>query len=251
MNLLSTLETYYDAAPRPTATTEDIGPFTLFLATDPNGWAYYARPRLDLDVPVTGADVEAVRDRQRAHDVPQSLEWVHENTPSLLEAARSGGMHVAECPLLVLATGPRAVDVTARVSPLLPDSAELPEVIGAIGSAFGDTDEFAPEDPASHARLMADDLLAMVGAHDEAGVVGGGSHSPRGDTTELQGIAVVPRARRRGIGAAITHALVADAHRRGIGTVFLSAQDDAVAGIYERVGFKRVGTACIAVGSDG
>lgn len=251
MNLLSALETYYDAAPRPTATTEDVGPFTLFLATDPNGWAYYARPRIDLDVPVTAVDVEGVRDRQRAHDVPQSLEWVHENTPSLLEAARSDGMHVAECPLLVLATARHAVDVTARVSPLLPDSAELPDVIGAIGSAFGDTDEFASEDPAAHARLMADGLLAMVGAYDGTGTVGGGSHSPRGDTTELTGIAVVPRARRQGVGAAITHALVADAKRRGIETVFLSAQDDAVAGIYERVGFTRVGTACIAVGSDG
>jgi ribosomal protein S18 acetylase RimI-like enzyme len=65
-------------------------------------------------------------------------------------------------------------------------------------------------------------------------------------TTELTGIAVLPRARRRGTGAAITQALVKDAKRRGIATIFLSAQDDAVARVYERVGFTRVGTACIA-----
>ena len=57
---------------------------------------------------------------------------------------------------------------------------------------------------------------------------------------------MVPRARRLGVGAAITHALVEDARRRGVETVFLSAQDDAVARVYERVGFVRVGTACVA-----
>jgi len=62
----------------------------------------------------------------------------------------------------------------------------------------------------------------------------------------LTGIAVLPRARRRGLGAAITHALVSDAKVRGVETLFLSARDDAVARVYERVGFVRVGTACIA-----
>ena len=41
-----------------------------------------------------------------------------------------------------------------------------------------------------------------------------------------------------------------DARERGLETVFLSAQDDAVARIYERVGFERVGTACIATAAD-
>jgi ribosomal protein S18 acetylase RimI-like enzyme len=87
----------------------------------------------------------------------------------------------------------------------------------------------------------------MAGAYDEQGTaVGGGSHGPRGEVTELTGIAVLPRARRRGVGAALAAALVEDAHARGVRTVFLSAQDDAVARVYERVGFVRVGTSCIA-----
>jgi ribosomal protein S18 acetylase RimI-like enzyme len=88
----------------------------------------------------------------------------------------------------------------------------------------------------------------MAGAYDAQGAVGGGSHSPRGRTTELTGIAVVPRARRQGVGAAITALLVADARERGITTAFLSARDDAVARVYERIGFQRIGTACIAEG---
>ena len=37
-----------------------------------------------------------------------------------------------------------------------------------------------------------------------------------------------------------------DAHERGVSTVSLSAADDAVARVYERVGFRDVGVACAA-----
>ena len=59
-DLLGTLETYYDAAPRPSARTEEVGPFTLFLQAQPGGWPYYARARLGLDRDITVRDVEAV-----------------------------------------------------------------------------------------------------------------------------------------------------------------------------------------------
>jgi predicted GNAT family acetyltransferase len=49
------------------------------------------------------------------------------------------------------------------------------------------------------------------------------------------------------LGAAVTDTLVADAIRRGIEVIFLSADDDAVARVYERVGFRHIGTACVAV----
>lgn len=49
----------------------------------------------------------------------------------------------------------------------------------------------------------------------------------------------------------MTAALADDAARRGVGTTFLSAGDEDVARVYERVGFVRVGfvrvgTACVA-----
>ena len=63
--LLADLESYYDTAPRASATTEEIGPFTLFLRTDPALWHYYARPRLGLapDRAVTPDQVAVVRAR--------------------------------------------------------------------------------------------------------------------------------------------------------------------------------------------
>ena len=76
--------------------------------------------------------------------------------------------------------------------------------------------------------------------------VAGGGHSPRGTVTEITGVATLPAYRRRGIGAAVTDALCRDAAGRGVGMVFLSAGSGDVARVYQRVGFARVGTACIA-----
>jgi ribosomal protein S18 acetylase RimI-like enzyme len=94
--------------------------------------------------------------------------------------------------------------------------------------------------------LMERRLLAIAGAFDPSGALGGGSHSPRGEVTEVTGVAVLPAARRRGVGATLTAALAADARRRGVEIVFCSAASEAVARVYESIGFRRVGTACIA-----
>ena len=59
-------------------------------------------------------------------------------------------------------------------------------------------------------------------------------------------MATLPTARRRGLGALVTAALVDDARAGGARTVFLSAGSDDVARVYEKVGFARVATACIA-----
>ncbi|HSE08642.1 MAG TPA: GNAT family N-acetyltransferase [Nocardioidaceae bacterium] len=248
--MLSTLETYYDAAPRPMATTEEIGPFTLFLRTGADGWPFYARPTLGYDGPFSAGHVEAVRDRQRELGVREAFEWVHETSPTLLAAAREAGLSVAECPLLLL---PNLADTVTppmaegcEVKMLGADSPDLAAVMAAVGAGFADSDEPEERSTGMYADLLRSGVIALAGAYDAKGAVGGGSHSPRGTTTELTGIAVIPRARRQGVGAAVTAALVADARERGVETVFLSAQDDAVARVYERIGFQRVGTACIA-----
>jgi ribosomal protein S18 acetylase RimI-like enzyme len=253
-DVFATLESYYDAAPRANATTEEVGPFTVFVKTDPDSFDYYARPRLGLVADISRADVDVVRARQRELGLPENLEWVHETTPSLLAPARASGLLVEECPLLVLADpshmqqDSRRVDaeVTGRVRLLDPED-DLASVVGAIHAGFDGVDEVTSRPATRHAAMMRAGLLAMAAAYDGQGdVLGGGSHGARGVTTELTGIAVLPRARRRGVGAALTAALVDDARSRGVTTVFLSAQDDAVARVYERVGFVRVGTACIA-----
>lgn len=258
MTTLETLETYYDTAPRASAHAEEVGPFTLFLRADEDGYPYYARPRLGLaaDATITADDVRRVRERQRELDAPEKLEWVHETTPSLLAAARDTGLAVEECPLLVLAEAlPASRPGSARVSMLDPASDLVPAAMAAVSAGFAGTDDVAVPAEAAvgrRRRMMEAGLIAMAVALDADGtVVGAGAHGPRGGTTELAGIAVLPRARRQGAGEAVTRALVEDAAARGVGTVFLSAQDDSVARVYERVGFRRVGTACLGAPGEG
>ncbi len=246
-DLLARLERYYDTVPRAAATTEEIGPFTLFLRRDPAGWPYYARPRLGYDGPVTVADVAAVCARQQEVGAPEAFEWVHQTTPALAEVVRAAGLVVHEHPLMVLGgagvsgTGVRTRLVTA-------DDPDLALVQAVIAAGFEESDEVGELREVDHvAEALAEGRVRLVAAYDEQGdVVGGGSHSPRDGVTELMGIAVLPRARGRGVGAALTAALVADAEAQGVGTAFLSASDDRVAAIYARVGFVGVGTACIA-----
>ena len=88
-------------------------------------------------------------------------------------------------------------------------------------------------------------LTAMAVAESEQdGPLGVGSHQPVGDVSEITGVGTLPAARRRGIGAAVTGRLVEHARERGAAIVFLSAADEDVARLYERLGFRRVGTAC-------
>ena len=64
--------------------------------------------------------------------------------------------------------------------------------------------------------------------------------------TEIVGVATLPSARRRGLGTAVTAALIDDARAAGLDTIFLSAASDDVARVYERLGFVRVGHAGMA-----
>jgi ribosomal protein S18 acetylase RimI-like enzyme len=258
---LPRLERYYDAVPRATARTEEHGPLTLFVAD--RGWPFYARPRLGLLDAVRRDEVEAVLARQDELGVPRALEWVHETTPSLAQAALEAGMTVARCPLLVLGRlRPPMAPAAALVRLLDADDPDLAAVraalhvgFGAAGTAAGP--ESAPERDAAMAEgdssldaireAVAAGRTVQAGAFDAAvGAVGGGGHNPRGTVSEIVGVGVLPAYRRRGLAAALTALLATDATGRGVTTVFCAAETDDVARVYERIGFRRVGTACIA-----
>lgn len=258
--VLARLEAYYDLAPRATSDVEEHGPLTLFVAR--TGWPFYARPTIGEPAVFTAAHVSAVLDRQRELEVPLALEWVVQTSPTLLAAALDAGMSVEQCPLLVLHGPPhaRTVDSTVRLVPA--DDPDLPLVrasihvgFGTLGTAVGaasvaERDEEVRVHPESGARVAAQvaaGTSVLVGAFDPSvGAVGGGSHNPRGQVSEIAGVAVLPAYRRRGLAGAITALLAQVALDRGVTTVFCSAQDDDVARVYESVGFRRIGTACVA-----
>jgi predicted GNAT family acetyltransferase len=242
---LGEIEAYYDAVPRPTATTEGVGPFTLFLADEGTGWQFYARPRLGAEAIFTADDVRNVLARQVELDRPRAIEWVDEVTPSLQPAVWAAGHEAGRYPLLALPQD-AAVAVPAGTRVLAPDDADLGLAVGAVHAAFEGLEEVEPRAVGKRPELIAAGHLIEVAAYDADGrLVGGGSAAPRGETAELMGIGVPPAYRARGVGTAITRALVHACREAGVRTVFLSAYNDAAAAIYRRVGFVDVGTACI------
>jgi ribosomal protein S18 acetylase RimI-like enzyme len=261
-DLLHRIERYYDAVPRWGCRTEQIGPFTLFVANQ--GWPFYARPALGWEPGrVTAEDVARVRERQRELGVPEAFEWVGDLAPDLATACRDDGLSVTEVPLLVH-HDPLAVPVPdgVRIRRLSPDDDAVTagQAVAHLGFASpgvrvgeaGVTDRdalMADRDPTAADTLrdmMRAGRAVYVVAEDERGVLCAGGHNPVEDVTEIVGVATLPAERRRGLGAAVTDTLVADAIRRGIDVIFLSAHDDDVARVYHRVGFRQVGTGYVA-----
>jgi GNAT superfamily N-acetyltransferase len=237
---------------------EEHGPLRLFVA-ESVPWPYYARP---AGGEVTAADVRAVRERQWELGAPEAFEWICELAPTLGPALRATGLEVLEVPLMVLDRPSGAPPVAARVRRLAADDpavgasrAVADVAFAAAGTARGkaggrERDRALsgfPETRLAPVReRMRAGLTVTVVAEGGDGVLATGSHQPVGAVTEIVGVGTLPAARRRGLGAAVTAALVADASRGGADIVFLSAGSDETARVYTRLGFRRVGTAGLA-----
>jgi GNAT superfamily N-acetyltransferase len=269
------LERFYDAVPRDAAVAEDIGSFVLFVR-DGSGWPYYARPRLGSETP-SAADITAVRRRQREVGAPEAFEWVHETTPDLLAVARSAGLDVVLAPLMVLETAALVPDLPLPgaairfLDPAAPGFAAdfaATRAVGRLGFAAPanaslpagalDTEPAGPRDRDATPPPSADEVEKQRQRHlsglfagavvesPEDGVLSSGFVQRVGDVAEVVGVATLPVARGRGYASQLTAALARHALQNGANLVFLSAGDDDVARLYSKVGFRRVGTACIA-----
>ncbi|MEU5279003.1 GNAT family N-acetyltransferase [Streptomyces asoensis] len=75
-----------------------------------------------------------------------------------------------------------------------------------------------------------------------------GHYHPAVATTEIGGIGTLPSARRRGLAAAVTAALVTHARAHGIETIFLAYARESVARGYARLGFRPAGTTLLIAG---
>lgn len=255
--LLKRLDAYLDAAPRAAVRVEALGPFTLFVQ-EGNGWRYYARPTPGAEA-VTAADVEAVRARQRELGQPEAIEWVVELTPDVGPAAEATGLTTHRMPLLHLPeTAARSVGTPDDVQIRIVGPDDDLRSVGAVASlGFGNPGtaigEVGPEALSSAAGGMDPAILAFSRARVRDGLtvtaaafVGGqpvsvGSHQPCDGATEIVGVATLPAFRRRGIGVAVTAALIEDAVARGIDVIFLSAGSPDIARVYERAGFRQIG----------
>jgi ribosomal protein S18 acetylase RimI-like enzyme len=173
-------------------------------------------------------------------------------------------MTVHECPLLVLGSLAEPAPCHGSVRLIDADDRDLGEVNAAIDVAFGTPgtavseagvaqreDALGRPDAAQRLGFTKNALRSghtvCAGAFvDGAGAVGGGSHNPRGEISEIVGVGMLPGFRRRGMAGAVAHRLARHALDNGVTTVFCGAESDDVARVYEHVGFRRIGTSCVA-----
>ena len=264
LGMLDCVERYFAAAPLSDARITAVGGLDVPVATP--AWSYPARPRPG-GPSVTADDVRAAVALQEEAGLPVALEWVCELAPHLAPAARAAGLAVEELPLLVAADPvemllPQGV----RLYVVGADDPDLPryERVAAIAFAhpggrrdvreapLAPTPEAAARTAVLRERIAAGRTVMMVGVEDGEPVAVG-SHHPvdvDGDeVSEVAGVATLPRLRGRGLGAGLASALVAHA-RETADLVFLTAGDDDVARVYERVGFARLATTAVAVPAD-
>lgn len=267
--LFQRLEWFYDALPRTSARAEDIGGLVLFVR-EGAGWPFYARPRPDVDGTPSAADITAARARQRDLGLPEAFEWVHENTPDLLAVARSAGLAVLEAPLMVLDPSALPAPSTLSSVPIRvvdPDGLSfgtdiaVARAVAEVGFAAAGTEagEAGPAERDAAVRALEEAEVAeerrraanraritAVAGTDTDGMLASGIGMRTGDVVEIAGVATLPAARRRGLGAAVTAAIARRALDDGADVVFLAAGSEDIARVYVRVGFRRIGTACIA-----
>jgi GNAT superfamily N-acetyltransferase len=268
--LLDRIERYYSLAPLADARVHEVGALRVPIGSPE--WPYPARPEPGQEGAVTVADVQAAVALQERSGVPVALEWLADRCRGLAGVARSAGLRVEELPVLV-AADPVEVLLPAGVrlflvgadDPRLGLYQRLTELAfatpgplatvaaragrGVPGVAPGDPGAIElPPSEALRERVMSGRTVMMV-AVDDGQPVAIGSHQPvdvdGAEISEVVGVATLPCFRGRGLGAGLTSALVEHA-RQTAELVFLSAGDDDVARVYERAGFARVGTSCLA-----
>ncbi|MER6344608.1 GNAT family N-acetyltransferase [Streptomyces sp. NPDC001595] len=263
-SFLDRVERYYAAVPQLFAGAEEFGSLRLFVRKEP-GAPYYGGPghaRPTGDGPVTAADVERVRARQRELGVPEAFEWLAEAAPEARRVVAAAGLPVAERPLMVLEGAASAAALPDGVSSRVvgADDPVLPAVLAVPRLAFSATGPAGREELRRAAdEAVADGTLAavrpalraghkvLVAALDADGTpLAVGHYHPAEGATEIGGVGTLPEARRRGLGAAVTAELATHARAHGVRTVFLAYAQESVARIYARLGFRPAGVTLLA-----
>ena len=154
-----------------------------------------------------------------------------------------------EPPFAIVDLDDRSPDDLLRAALMVPAAA-----FAHPGTAVGEPVELADPPPGLsvdtlRSRLVAGNLTCVLAV--EAGrPVGVASTVVAGGVAEVVGVGTVPDRRHRGIGALTTAAVVERARARAADVVFLSAADDDVARLYERLGFREVGRVPEVIGPE-
>jgi GNAT superfamily N-acetyltransferase len=221
---------------------------TLTSGTEPDVVTYHSDRAFPLLNVITGAHFAPGQVESRAREV--LAPFLDRGLPFLWWTTPSG--HATELEPLLLALGMHVervpgmhVGLDSPLDPRTPDGLEIsaaepgdPEVVDLMLEGFDIPAELATDFSAAFETLYADGLIHLV-ARADGRVVAGGSAFVSGDTVGLYNICTLAEARGRGIGYAVTAALMNAGRERGATQSVLHASEDGRP-VYERLGFVEV-----------
>jgi ribosomal protein S18 acetylase RimI-like enzyme len=247
--LFSQLQDYQRKAAAATKNVYPCPPFHLYLhPTDSFRFYNYAIPDHPIEE-LAPQELDALEKAFAARERVLRFEFLHESTPRLRDLLDALGVPLeSENPLLVCRPDtwtavpqPPGLEVR-RLTPESPDE-DLAADINVANRGFGgEGHEATPERIADLRRRLgagSQYFLALINGQP-AGV--GAYTVPLDGMTELVGIATLPEFRRRGIAAAVTAEMTRYAFSGGVSTAFLTAADDDASRVYQRSGYRRIGT---------
>ncbi len=242
---MSALQSYMRRTAAAGRATEQVGPFLATFSPDStNPFLNYAIP--DDGARPTAADVAALTAAYRGRERVPRVEFLVDTAPDADPALRAAGWSVERrIPLMLCPPGTAvAIPAPAGIELLVPDTDdEIAGMIAAQYVAFGEPPEVSPREVANTRDRLRAGGFAVLARDAETGEAAGGgvAEAVTDGTTEVAGIAVLERFRRRGIGATLTSALTAAVHEHGARTVFLTPAGVPEQRIYTRVGFAPAG----------
>ena len=218
--------------------TERIGPFLATFTLDAeNPYLNYAIP--DEGGAASPADVDALVAAYRSRERKPRLEYIPSVAPTVEATLLTAGFETEGRLPLMICEAPRfeAPAGVEFVSPSVED--EFRGVAEVQWEAYGESEPM-PDSAVAGLRRTADTGGVIVLARSaETGEAAGAGLcvAPHDGVTELAGIGVREKFRRRGIAAAMAGWLTCAALDKGMTLVFLMAHGPDEARIYRRAGF--------------
>ncbi|MFJ4436972.1 GNAT family N-acetyltransferase [Streptomyces sp. NPDC088923] len=211
-------------------------------ADDPNPYLNYATPLPGAEP--TAADVSALVEAFRARELTPRLEFVPAAAPAVAPALLAAGFTVeAEHDFLVCAPDTYTPTESGPRTEVPLGDVEFAALDAALSESFGGPGVASPEGIARLRRTCeAGGAVRYVRAADGSCAGGASCVAPAFGTAELSGVGTRPAHRRRGVAAAVVSALTADMFARGAASVWLEFSGDASRRVYERLGYRPLGT---------
>lgn len=246
-DLLRRITRYYTSGAGGDVDVEQIGAFAVVFHRTSDVWYLsYATP---VDALADDADeaLAAVTARFAERERAVSLEWIEELAPQLADVSVRAGLPEPDIePLLVVDRRDLRIPAVDGATVRIVDGTDESDVRAVRSVAHQTFPEIGPMTDAE-VRRIADEIRAaqrvQVAVDLDGRPVAIGDHSPALGVTEITGVGTLPAYRRRGLAGLVAATLAADAFDRGCDVVYLTAATMDAARVYERVGFRRIGTA--------